>query len=75
MEPKLGLAVTKVEEALARQVGEAVFGEDAAHMLARLIQIAGAENGLTRQQMDHNSTVRRCIDCGGRDAHGSLHAQ
>ena len=44
---QLGLAVTKVEEALARQVGEAVFGEDAAHMLARLIQITGAENGLT----------------------------
>ena len=47
-------------------------------MLARLIQIAGAENGLTRQQMrvaDHNSTVRRCIDWRWRDAHGSLHAQ
>jgi hypothetical protein len=43
------LAVSKFEVPLARQIIDTVLGKNAAQVPARLIQIASAEDGVTRQ--------------------------
>jgi hypothetical protein len=62
------LAVSKFQVPLARQIIDAVLGKNAAQVPPRLIQIAGAEDGVARQQIgvpDHDATACWSFDCGG----------